>query len=51
MDIIIEHLEKESNLYKRVDLFFLVDSIIRYCRNQKGMCIMFLSLFHGNGQI
>ncbi|KAG0546115.1 hypothetical protein BDA96_02G419900 [Sorghum bicolor] len=36
MDIIIEHLEKESNLYKRVDLFFLVDSIIRYCRNQKG---------------
>ncbi|CAN6185412.1 unnamed protein product, partial [Urochloa humidicola] len=36
MDIIIEHLEKETNLYKRVDLFFLVDSIIRYCRNQKG---------------
>jgi len=36
MDIIIEHMEKETNLYKRVDLFFLVDSIIRYCRNQKG---------------
>lgn len=36
MDIIIEHLEKETDLYKRVDLFFLVDSIIRYCRNQKG---------------
>jgi hypothetical protein len=36
MDIIIEHLEKESNLYKRVDLFFLVDSIIQCCRNQKG---------------
>ncbi|XP_044330702.1 protein HUA2-LIKE 2 isoform X2 [Triticum aestivum] len=36
MDVIIERLEKESNLYKRVDLFFLVDSIIQCCRNQKG---------------
>jgi hypothetical protein len=41
MDVIIEHLEKESNLYKRVDLFFLVDSIIQCCRNQKGTCIDF----------
>lgn len=36
MDVIIERLERESNLYKRVDLFFLVDSIIQCCRNQKG---------------
>uniref|UniRef100_A0A804UK63 Protein HUA2-LIKE 3 n=1 Tax=Zea mays TaxID=4577 RepID=A0A804UK63_MAIZE len=36
IDIIVEHLEKESNLYKRVDLFFLVDSITQCSRNQKG---------------
>uniref|UniRef100_J3LNW6 CID domain-containing protein n=2 Tax=Oryza brachyantha TaxID=4533 RepID=J3LNW6_ORYBR len=36
IDIIVERLEKESNLYKRVDLFFLVDSITQYSRNQKG---------------
>lgn len=41
MDVIIERLEKESNLYKRVDLFFLVDSIIQCCRNQKGTRIVF----------
>lgn len=38
IDIIVEHLEKESNLYKRVDLFFLVDSITQCSRNQKGRC-------------
>ncbi|XP_062215550.1 protein HUA2-LIKE 2-like [Phragmites australis] len=36
IDIIVEHLENESNLYKRVDLFFLVDSITQCSRNQKG---------------
>uniref|UniRef100_A0A0D9VU73 CID domain-containing protein n=1 Tax=Leersia perrieri TaxID=77586 RepID=A0A0D9VU73_9ORYZ len=36
IDIIVERLEKETNLYKRVDLFFLVDSITQYSRNQKG---------------
>lgn len=36
LDIIVEHMEKETNLYKRVDLFFLVDSITQCSRNQKG---------------
>uniref|UniRef100_A0ACD5XQ80 Uncharacterized protein n=1 Tax=Avena sativa TaxID=4498 RepID=A0ACD5XQ80_AVESA len=36
IDIIVEHMEKETNLYKRVDLFFLVDSITQCSRNQKG---------------
>ena len=44
IDIIVEHLEKESNLYKRVDLFFLVDSITQCSRNQKGKCIVFPNL-------
>ena len=46
MDVIIERLEKESNLYKRVDLFFLVDSIIQCCRNQKGTRLVFLCSQH-----
>ncbi|CAM0873256.1 unnamed protein product [Alopecurus aequalis] len=36
IDIIAERMEKETNLYKRVDLFFLVDSITQCSRNQKG---------------
>ncbi|KAJ3683845.1 hypothetical protein LUZ60_014072 [Juncus effusus] len=36
MDVIIETLERESNLHKRVDFFFLVDSITQWSRGQKG---------------
>ncbi|XP_020108019.1 protein HUA2-LIKE 3-like [Ananas comosus] len=36
MDIILEYVEKESSLHKRVDLFFLVDSITQCSRTQKG---------------
>ncbi|XP_078171576.1 protein HUA2-LIKE 3-like isoform X2 [Carex rostrata] len=36
MDIILEDVEKESNLHKRIDFFFLVDSITQWSRSQKG---------------
>ncbi|PNT77385.1 hypothetical protein BRADI_1g61937v3 [Brachypodium distachyon] len=36
IDIIVERMEKETNLHKRVDLFFLIDSITQCSRNQKG---------------
>ncbi|KAJ4755317.1 Tudor/PWWP/MBT domain-containing protein [Rhynchospora pubera] len=36
MDIILENVEKESNLHKRIDFFFLVDSITQLSRSQKG---------------
>nr|XP_029124106.1 protein HUA2-LIKE 2 isoform X2 [Elaeis guineensis] len=36
VDILLQTLERESNLYRRVDLFFLVDSITQCSRSQKG---------------
>jgi hypothetical protein len=38
-------MEKETNLYKRVDLFFLVDSITQCSRNQKGKLYALLKIF------
>ncbi|XP_038971811.1 protein HUA2-LIKE 2-like isoform X2 [Phoenix dactylifera] len=36
VDILLQNLERESSLYRRVDLFFLVDSITQCSRSQKG---------------
>ncbi|XP_020694987.1 protein HUA2-LIKE 3 isoform X1 [Dendrobium catenatum] len=36
IDILLQYLEKESSLHRRVDLFFLVDSITQCSRCQKG---------------
>lgn len=36
IDILLQYLEKESSLHKRVDLFFLVDSIAQCSRCQRG---------------
>ncbi|PIA26492.1 hypothetical protein AQUCO_09200002v1 [Aquilegia coerulea] len=36
LEILARKLETESSLHKRVDLFFLVDSITQYSRGQKG---------------
>lgn len=36
IDILLQNLEKESSLHRRVDLFFLVDSITQCSRWQKG---------------
>ncbi|XP_038988769.1 protein HUA2-LIKE 2-like [Phoenix dactylifera] len=36
VDILLHTLERESSLYRRVDLFFLVDSITQCSRSQKG---------------
>ncbi|KAF5187754.1 Enhancer of ag-4 protein [Thalictrum thalictroides] len=36
LEILVRKLETESSLHKRVDLFFLVDSITQYSRGQKG---------------
>ncbi|KAH9312650.1 hypothetical protein KI387_027685 [Taxus chinensis] len=37
VDILVHKLEHEPSLYKRVDLFFLVDSITQCSRGQKGI--------------
>lgn len=36
LEILARHLETESRLHRRVDLFFLVDSITQYSRGLKG---------------
>ncbi|KAG1331785.1 protein HUA2-LIKE 2, partial [Cocos nucifera] len=36
VDILLQNLERESSFYRRVDLFFLVDSITQCSRSQKG---------------
>ncbi|PKA66855.1 HUA2-like protein 2 [Apostasia shenzhenica] len=36
VDILVQYLEKESSLHRRVDLFFLVDSITQCSRCQRG---------------
>eukprot|EP00262_Sarcandra_glabra_P009818 TRINITY_DN2443_c0_g1_i1.p1 TRINITY_DN2443_c0_g1~~TRINITY_DN2443_c0_g1_i1.p1 ORF type:complete len:644 (+),score=133.62 TRINITY_DN2443_c0_g1_i1:222-1934(+) len=36
VDLLLQHLEAESSLHRRVDLFFLVDSITQCSRGQKG---------------
>lgn len=36
IEILLRHLERESSFHKRVDLFFLVDSITQSSRSQKG---------------
>ncbi|CAN6452832.1 unnamed protein product [Victoria cruziana] len=37
VDILLRYLESEPSLHRKVDLFFLVDSIIQCSRGQKGM--------------
>ncbi|XP_026453914.1 protein HUA2-LIKE 2-like [Papaver somniferum] len=39
VEILARSLENESNLPRRVDLFFLVDSITQCSRGQKGICL------------
>ncbi|XP_010905253.1 protein HUA2-LIKE 3 isoform X2 [Elaeis guineensis] len=36
VDVLLQNLEREPSLYRRVDLFFLVDSITQCSRSQKG---------------
>ncbi|KAJ6798963.1 protein HUA2-LIKE 2 [Iris pallida] len=36
IEILLQYLERESSMYKKIDLFFLVDSITQWSRNQKG---------------
>lgn len=36
VDLLVQYLEKESILHKRVDLFFLVDSVAQCSRGLKG---------------
>ncbi|WOL01807.1 hypothetical protein Cni_G10524 [Canna indica] len=36
LELLLQYLEREQSLHKRVDLFFLVDSITQCSRNQKG---------------
>ncbi|KAJ0979638.1 hypothetical protein J5N97_015112 [Dioscorea zingiberensis] len=36
IELLLRNLERESSLYRRVDLFFLVDSIVQCSRTQKG---------------
>lgn len=43
MEILARNLETESNLHRRVDLFFLVDSIAQFSRGLKGN--MFIAFF------
>ncbi|XP_011625693.1 protein HUA2-LIKE 2 isoform X2 [Amborella trichopoda] len=37
VDILLQHLETEPSLHRRVDLFFLVDSITQCSRGQRGV--------------
>lgn len=41
MEILVHDLEIESSLHRRVDLFFLVDSIAQCSRGLKGNCLSF----------
>lgn len=36
IELLLRNLERESRLYRRIDLFFLVDSIVQCSRTQKG---------------
>lgn len=40
MEILVHDLEIESSLHRRVDLFFLVDSIAQCSRGLKGNCLL-----------
>lgn len=44
VEILVRTLESESSLHRRVDLFFLVDSIMQCSRGVKGNVL--LSLLH-----
>ena len=46
MEILAHCLEMESSVHRRVDLFFLVDSIAQFSRGLKGD--MFIALLHLN---
>lgn len=43
VEILAHNLERESSLHRRVDLFFLVDSIAQCSKGLKGKNIMILS--------
>ncbi|KAJ6797039.1 protein HUA2-LIKE 2 [Iris pallida] len=36
IEILLQYLERESSMHKKIDLFFLVDSITQWSRSQKG---------------
>lgn len=44
MEILADNLETESSLHRRVDLFFLVDSIAQFSRGLKGNLFIALLL-------
>lgn len=44
MEILAHNLENESSLHRRVDLFFLVDSIAQFSRGLKGKLVYCPSL-------
>ncbi|EPS74195.1 hypothetical protein M569_00559, partial [Genlisea aurea] len=43
VEILVNNLERESSLYKKVNLFFLVDSITQCSRTMKGDGVIYLS--------
>jgi hypothetical protein len=45
VEILARSLESESNLHKRVDLFFLVDSIAQCSRGLKGEVLVIFKLY------
>jgi hypothetical protein len=46
MEILANNLETESSLHRRVDLFFLVDSIAQFSRGLKGNLFIALLLLN-----
>jgi hypothetical protein len=46
MEILAHNLETESSLHRRVDLFFLVDSIAQFSRGLKGNLFIALLLLN-----
>jgi hypothetical protein len=46
MEILAHNLETESSLHRRVDLFFLVDSIAQFSRGLKGNLFIALPLMN-----
>lgn len=47
MEILVRHLESEASMHKRVDMFFLVDSISQCSRGLKGKVLLFFLDYDG----
>ena len=45
VELLIRKLENEASFHRKVDLFFLVDSITQCSHNQKGGRIYFMKFF------